>query len=163
MITIRNYTEVDSVETGQLIADTYREFNLSLASPEDQALMLGPFQYARSEKKAHQDAIVNILQSPVFLIAEQNGEIVGILRGRKERLASLFVRKDFHRQGIGRRLVERFEAEMRTQNVNVIRVSATLYAVPFYSRLGYKKSTGLRQSWSFDGYGLRVQPMKKTL
>jgi hypothetical protein len=60
-------------------------------------------------------------------------------------------------------LVERFEAESAAQGVTVIRVSATRYAVPFYSRLGYKKSTGERTSWSFDGYGLPVQPMKKVL
>jgi hypothetical protein len=38
-----------------------------------------------------------------------------------------------------------------------------LFAVPFYSKLGYQKSTGVRISWSFDGYGLPVQPMKKKL
>ena len=161
MITIRDYTETDSEEIGRLIAETFAEFNLSFASPEDKALMLGPFRHAYSSKKKHRAAIIEILESPIFLVAQSKNEIVGILRGRKERLASLFVQKDFHRQGIGRRLVEIFETEMRQQNVSVIRVAATLYAIPFYSRLGYKKSTGLRTSWSFDGYGLPYQPMKK--
>jgi len=163
MINIRNYTETDAAEVGWLIADTYSEFNLSFASPEDRLRMLGPFRHAYSEERNHQEAIRDILQSPVFLVAVTNGEIVGILRGRPERLASLFVRKDHHHQGIGRKLVERFEAEMRTLDVNVIRVAATLHAVPFYSRMGYKKSTGVRKSWSFEGYGLPVQPMKKAL
>ncbi len=47
--------------------------------------------------------------------------------------------------------------------VSVIRVAATLYAVPYYSKLGYKKSTDVRTSWSFNGYGLPIQPMKKML
>jgi len=38
----------------------------------------------------------DVLAGKVF-VAESNGEIAGVLRGRKERLASLFVRKDFHR------------------------------------------------------------------
>jgi len=163
MITIRNYTKYDAEEVGRLIADTYAEFNLSFASPKDQVLMLGPFRHAYSSDSAHRAAIFKILQSPVFFVAENNKEIVGILRGRKERLASLFVRKDFHHQGIGRQLVRTFESEMRAQSVPVIRVAATLYAVPFYSKLGYKRSTGQRTSWSFDGYGLPYQPMKKTL
>jgi len=163
MITIRIYKASDATEVGRLIADTYSEFNLSFASPEDIMMMLGPFRYARSSQQAHQRAIAEILTSPFFLVAEVETEIAGVLRGRQERLASLFVRKDFHHQGIGRKLVEYFEKEMLAQHVSVIRVAATLYAVPFYAKMGYKKSTGVRKSWSFDGYGLPYQPMKKML
>jgi GNAT superfamily N-acetyltransferase len=163
MIHIRNYEEIDSVKIGRLIEKTYGEFNLSFASPENRLRMLGPFRHAWSDESVHQEAIAAILESPIFLVAEARGEIAGILRGRKERLASLFVRKEFHHHGIGRRLVEVFETEMRRQNVSVIRVASTLYAVPFYSKLGYKKSTGLRTSWSFEGYGIPIQPMRKVL
>ena len=154
MITIRNYKESDAGEVGRLIADTYSEFNLSFASPEERVLFLGPFRHARSSERSHIDAIAEVVRSPICLVAETNGEIAGILRGRKERLASLFVRKDFHYQGVGRKLVERFEAVSVAQGVSVIRVAATLYAVPFYLKLGYRRSTGLRTGWSFDGYGL---------
>jgi GNAT superfamily N-acetyltransferase len=163
MITIRDYTENDTEEVGRLIADTYAEFNLAFASLDDQALMLGPFRHAGSANETHRRAITQILQSPIFFLAENKNEIVGVLRGRKDRLASLFVRKDYHHQGIGRRLVAAFEAKMHAQSITVIRVAATLYAVPFYRKLGYQKSTGVRNSWSFDGYGLPVQPMKKKL
>jgi hypothetical protein len=47
--------------------------------------------------------------------------------------------------------------------VQVVRVAATLYAVEFYTGLGYKKSTGVRPAWSFGGQGLKIQPMKKIL
>jgi hypothetical protein len=60
-------------------------------------------------------------------------------------------------------LVERFEQESRQQEVTVIRVASTLYAVPFYLRMGYKRSTGVRSGWSFEGSGLKYQPMKKSL
>jgi GNAT superfamily N-acetyltransferase len=167
MLIIRDYIECDAPEVGRLIADTYREFNLSFAPSEDQSLMLGPFRDAWSEDPRLQAAIAQILESPIFFVAETNkktnNQIVGVLRGREERLASLFVHKNHHHQGIGRQLVQRFEQEMRAQHITTIRVAATLYAVPFYTKLGYKKSTGLRQSWSFDGYGLPVQPMKKVL
>lgn len=163
MITIRNYTKSDSRAVGRLIADTYREFNLSFASPEDQALLLGPFRHAGSSETAHQKAIEQILESPMIYVAESDGEIIGVLRGREERLASLFVRKDCHHQGVGRRLVERFERESLIQGVTVIRVAATLYAVPFYLKMGYWRSTGVRTGWSFEGFGLQIQPMKKIL
>ena len=167
MIRIRSYIESDAAEVGRLITDTYSEFNLAFAATGDRDRMLGPFRYARSLQETHRQAIVEILESPIFLVAENQIEneeqIIGVLRGREERLASLFVHKDYHYQGVGRSLVKKFEDEMFDQKIWVIRVAATLYAVPFYAKLGYKKSTGVRIGWSFDGYGLPYQPMKKIL
>lgn len=160
---IRNYTDADAWKVGILIADTYREFNLSFLSEDDLPAFLGPFRHAHSEQPAHREAIANILRSPMIYVAEAGGQIAGVLRGREERLASLFVGKHFHRQGIATRLVQHFEEESRKMGVRVIRVAATVYAVPFYARLGYKRSTGLRNSWSFEGHGLPVQPMRKRL
>ena len=163
MTVIRRYKEQDAQRVGKLIADTYREFNLSFVPSKDLGLFLGPFQHARSPDPAYQAAIARVIRSAMVYVAEDAGEIVGVLRGRKDRLASLFVRGDHHRQGIGRRLVERFERDCLRQGVTVMRVTATLYAVPFYLSLGYKRSTGERTGWSFEGHGLPIQPMRKTL
>jgi GNAT superfamily N-acetyltransferase len=67
------------------------------------------------------------------------------------------------RQGIGRKLVERFEQECVLQRLKIIRVAATMYAVPFYAAMGYKRSTGIRTGYSFEGRGLKIQPMRKVL
>ncbi len=163
MATIRPYQESDAACVGRLIADTYGAFNLSFLPAEERDPFLGPFQHARSAEEAHQAAIARVIQAAMVLVAEADGEIVGVLRGRRDRLQSLFVRGDHHRQGIGRRLVERFEAECVRQGAAVIRVAATLYAVPFYRALGYKRSTGVRLGWSFEGRGLPVQPMRKVV
>jgi GNAT superfamily N-acetyltransferase len=163
MITIRSYKESDAGSVGRLIADTYSEFNLSFVPSAELDLFLGPFRYARSQEKSHQDSIAQVIRSAMVFVAEDDGEIVGILRGRKVRLASLFVKGDHHRQGIGRSLVERFELECLQQGATVIRVAATLYAVQFYLAMGYKKSTGIRTGWSFEGRGLKIQPMRKVL
>lgn len=160
---IRSFNEQDAPQVGRLIADTYKKYNLSFTTSENQQKMLGPFKHAFSDQPEHQKAIENILRAPFILVAETEDQIVGVLRGRKERLASLFVHEKYHNQGIGRELVRKFESEMMAQNVEVIRLAASLYAVPFYMKLGYKKSTGIRTTWSFDGYGLQVQPLKKKL
>jgi GNAT superfamily N-acetyltransferase len=99
----------------------------------------------------------------MVFVAETDGTIVGVLRGRADRLASLFVSGRWHRQGIGSRLVKRFETECLRKGSTVLRVAATLHAVPFYLAMGYRKSTGVRSGWSFEGHGLPVQPMKKVL
>jgi len=163
MFTIRHYCEGDAPAVGRLIADTYSAFNLDFALPEARGPFLGPFQYARSPDTAHQEAIAQVIRSEMVFVAEDDGEIVGVLRGRRERLASLFVRSDHHRQGIGRALVERFEQECLRRGTRVIRVAATLYALPFYLAMGYKRSTGVRSGRSFEGRGLPFQPMRKVL
>ncbi len=168
MVTIRHYRKADAHRVGVLIADTYGEFNLSYAPPQERAKLLGPFYYARSHQPAHRDAIARVLRAPMILVAEDKGEIVGVLRGgRKDKgrivLQSLFVKKSHHRQGIGRKLVERFERACFGQGATVIRLLATLYAIPFYAALGYKRSTGVRTGTSFQGTGFKYQPMRKIL
>jgi GNAT superfamily N-acetyltransferase len=162
-ITIRDYYENDAPRVGHLIADTYSAYNLDFLAPEERGPFLGPFQHAHSSDLAHQAAIAEVVRSEVVLVAEVDGEIVGVLRGRRERLASLFVSGAYHRQGIGRCLVGHFEQRSQDQGVHVIRVAATLYGVPFYLAMGYKRSTGVRRGWSFEGHGLPYQPMRKIL
>jgi GNAT superfamily N-acetyltransferase len=163
MITIRASRESDAPGAGRLIADTYGALNLDFASPEEKGRLLGPFRHAYSTDPAHQEAIARAIRASMVFVAEDGDDIVGVLRGRKDRLQSLFVRQDHHRQGIGRRLVERFEQECTRQGGSSVRVAATLYAIPFYRAMGYKRTTGIRPGWSFGGTGLRVQPMKKML
>jgi GNAT superfamily N-acetyltransferase len=163
MIVIRDYRDDDAGSVGRLIADTYGKFNLSFAPPEERSLFLGPFEHARSPEDAHKAAIARVIRAAIVLVAVDEGQIVGVLRGRKEKLQSLFVREDHHRQGIGRQLVQRFEQQCAREGSEGVRVQATLYAVPFYLAMAYKRTTGVRRMSSFDGRGLEYQPMKKAL
>jgi GNAT superfamily N-acetyltransferase len=162
-VEIRAYREADAGAVGRLIADTFGEFNLSSVAAEQRDSLLGPFLYARSPDPDHQAAIARAIQSEIVLVAERGGEIVGVLRGRVTRLGSLFVRGDCHRQGIARRLVERFEREVAAQGDTVIKVASTLFAVPFYLAVGYKRTTGVRAYHAFGAAGMAYQPMKKVL
>jgi len=155
--------KTDAQSVGKLVAETYRKFNLDFASPEEQEKLLGPFRNALSAEPAHRDAITRVLRAEMVFVAEDDGEIVGVLRCRPARLQSLFVRQDHQRQGIGRKLVERCEQECAGRGSRVIHLAATLYAVPFYEAVGYRKSTDIRNCWSFDGQGLKYQPMNKKL
>ncbi len=165
MIVIREYRESDANQVGILIANTYSTFNLSFVAPEEIGAFLGPFQHANSLEKSHQEEIARVIRAAMVFVAEKEAQakIVGVLRGRKDKLQSLFVSQDHHRQGIGRRLVQRFERDCIHQGSDVIRLMSTLYAVPFYQALGYKKSTGIRKMNSFEGEGLDYQPMKKVI
>lgn len=163
MATIRPYSRKDAAAVGLLIKNTYSEFNLDFLSPEAMPPYLGPFAYAGEDDPDRLEAIHRVILSEIVYLAETDGQIAGVLRGRMDRLGSLFVDKAFHGQGIGRSLVEKFETEIRARGGQIIRVASSLYAVPFYLKLGYKRSTGLRRGWSFQGQGLPIQPMKKNL
>jgi len=163
MISIRPFKETDAAAAGVLIADTYRRFNLADFSAGKQEEMLGPFAHARSTDPEHRATIASVLQAEMVFVAMDGGELVGILRGRPDKLQSLFVRPDHHREGIGRLLVQAFEQECLQQGSTAVKLMSTLYAVPFYQAQGYKRSTGVRKMHSFEGEGLPYQPMKKIL
>jgi GNAT superfamily N-acetyltransferase len=167
MLLIREYLEErDAPAVGRLIADTFSEFNLTFAPTEERNLHLGPFQYARSLEAGHQTEIARLIRAEMVYVAEEEGEIVGMLRGNLHgygRLLSLYVRGEYQWRGIGRKLVERFEQDCLWEGVRQVRLASTLYAVPFYLKLGYKRSTGVRTGFGFEGRGLVYQPMKKNL
>jgi GNAT superfamily N-acetyltransferase len=101
-------------------------------------------------RKLHKEEIAKVIRAPLVWVAEnEQNEIVGMLRGRKDRLHSLFVGGDHHRMGIGRLLVQHFEQECLCLGSQKITLASSLYAIPFYQSLGYKKSTGLRAGRSF--------------
>lgn len=162
MITVRDFQAEDAEHMGILIADTFERFNLAYASPAKRQLLLGPFRHAHSDDPAHRAAMVAIIQAQIMLVAEdKEGHIVGVLRGRPDRLQSLFVAGAWHGQGIGRQLVERFETQALAEKTRAIRVASSLFAVRFYQRLGYKKTTGVRAGPCFDGDYFPYQPMIK--
>jgi hypothetical protein len=53
--------------------------------------------------------------------------------------------------------------EYTGKGIKVFKLLSTIYAIPFYLSLGYKKSTGVRRIHSFEGEGLYSQPMKKLI
>jgi len=163
MLQLRPYQECDAVEVGRLIAETFRKFNLAYASSEEQERLLGPFRHAGSDREEHRDAIANIIKATWVLVAEQDGEIVGVLRGSPGRLHSLFVREDRHRNGIGRMLMRELERMSRDKGADTLTMQSSLYAVPFYKSLGYKTDGAVQYGDCFDGADFPYQPMRKDL
>lgn len=162
-IEIRPFRPSDAGPAGRLIAETFRKFNLAYAPPAEQEKLLGPFRNANSEDRKHRHEIARVIDAPWALVAIADDRVVGVLRGSPGRLHSLFVRECYHRQGIGRRLMETFERKCLDAGAEKITLQATLFAVPFYRALGYKRSTGVRSGRCFDGDGFPYQPMKKLL
>lgn len=96
---------------------------------------------------------------PMF-IALDGGKTAGMvsLRGRKH-ISLLFVEGQYHRMGIGRRLVERLEEYSRREyGEKKITVNAAPHAVGFYHRVGFE---AVAPPLSKDG--IIYTPMEKIL
>lgn len=164
MIHIRPYRPQDSIQAGILLADCLAQFDLEDFEPHERVVNLGPFYNARSLDPAHQQQIAILIQAPVVLVAqEERGQLKGILRATHERVLTLCVHDWYFFQDIGRQLLENYEQESLAQGVKQIKVAAPMFAVSFYLRLGYKRSTGIRSTPAFPAGSLPRQPMKKTI
>jgi ribosomal protein S18 acetylase RimI-like enzyme len=154
MIEVRKYKDQDLYESALLISETFRKFNFNDNRPENSK------KYADSyNPKTNLDKIRNRFnESTIFLLAENNKRIVGLVRAMGNRVVNLFVHGNYHKQGIGKMLLNKIENEIKNIGFRDVTLRSQLSAVHFYQGCGYKKTTGIRYK-----YGLTVQPMKKKL
>lgn len=92
-----------------------------------------------------------------IMIAENQGEIVGAASLRSGNLLSLlFVKEEYHRQGIGSSLIHSLCDYLQYEvGEHSMTVQSSPYAVGFYKKLGFV-TTGDEEDYS----GIRVTPMK---
>lgn len=90
-----------------------------------------------------------------FLGAFDDDSLIGTLafREKEGHISLFFIRPDYHRMGIGRRL---FKAMTSMHEYDEMTVSASTCAVPFYESMGFKK-TAEKQNQG----GLASIPMKR--
>lgn len=86
------------------------------------------------------------------VVAEKDGVIVGYISIKSGfHLYHLFVASDYHKQGIARSLWSYCQEQLNIKNSSV---SSSLFAVPFYTKLGFYVSDSISYK---DGIGF--QPM----
>jgi len=152
MLRIRRYQDGDAKAVARLISKTYAQFNSTEGSPE------AVQQYvARYNPDGDFEEIRKRLRrTPCCWVAVDDSRVVGVIRGIGNRLINLFIAGPYQRRGIAARLVRRYEMSRRKAGYSEVVLRSSLYAVPFYQAVGYKKTTGVRTL-----HGLKVQPMKK--
>lgn len=152
MTRIRKFRPSDTPDVARLIAETFATYNHREGT---RRAIRSYISFYHANPQALRDYFS---RAPIHFVAVQGSKVVGVVRGRSDCLTGLFVAGSHHRRGIGSRLVKMFERQARRMGASAIRIRAALYAVSFYSAVGFKKTTGVR------GFkGLRIQPMKKML
>lgn len=92
-----------------------------------------------------------------FVCAKDDGKIVGVISVRDHNhISLLFVKKEYHRRGIGRRLFEIALARCCAidDSLRAITVNSSPYAVAIYEKLGFER-TDCKQ----EKYGIVFIPM----
>lgn len=110
------------------------------------------------EQVAFERSFAELLTHPeAFLaVAEVNGEVVGYVlgfehltffaNGRVAWVEEITVTEEFRRQGVGRRLMEAFEAWAQERKAKIIAL-ATRRAADFYAALGYEELAAYFRKW----------------
>lgn len=96
-------------------------------------------------------------QRSIF-VAETKGKITGTASLEDNTIYSVFVDPEFHRRGIGRKLMGHVESIAEERGIKKLEVPSSVTSVEFYKKLGYKK----RKSYTLDQYG-KIVLMTKTL
>ncbi len=152
---IRNFMETDSKKVSELAMSTFQDYNgKDYFSKSGIQKVLDSWNYHSNKKFLDDMRRTDIY----FLAVEPQGNIVGLIRGTKNEINSLFVKGDYHNKGIGRMLIKKFENEALKQGSHEIRIESSIFATLFYEKMDYEKISNL-----INYEGLKVYSMRKIL
>lgn len=155
MIKIRKFKKTDIYQIADLIKKVFKEFNTKGQTKKAIKAYLAYYDTKNNLKGTTK----NFLKSKIFFVATQKNKIIGVVRGNKERITNLYIDGHYHKRGIGRKLMHIFEKSAKKTGSSQIKIRSSLFAVPFYQKIGYKKTTGIRKMQD----EIRIQSMQKYL
>ena len=156
MVEIRAFRKEDTREVASLFYRTMRKFNSKDYFKKSAVKEF--IDYYNPEKHPLPRLIRRFKATPIFYVAEQDGKIVGGIRGKPYRIFSLYVEGECHGMGIGNLLIHRFESEAKRMGSILAHVRASIHAIQFYEKMGYRKTAEVR-----GYYGMKQQPMIREL
>jgi ribosomal protein S18 acetylase RimI-like enzyme len=149
---IRRVRKEDVPEIVKLVKKTFKRFIAPTFTKK-----AAQFRIAKIAEKSEE----LVTKEHISFVALIGKTIVGVVDGRIEKrkghIRWLFVDKRYHKQGIGKILMDKIESVMK-KKVKVVKLNASIYALDFYHRIGYKKTRGI-----VNRKGAYTHPMKKVL
>lgn len=136
----------------RLSVKTYKEFCAHEDTREAAQRYINHYNFNKNKNE-----VIRKYQSyELKFIALIEDTVVGIIAGSRDQINNLFVAGKYHHRGAGVLLYRAFEKSSIKKGSRAIKVDSSLYAIPFYKKMGFKKTTGVRSL-----FGLIYQPMKK--
>ena len=99
----------------------------------------------------------------IYYVAEESGEIIGVAGFQKESgtVAGIFVDPIKQSNGTGSRLMNKIEEKAREESLEKMETLASLEAVKFYKKNGYKITDERDQE--IEGKDIEIKVMVKNL
>jgi GNAT superfamily N-acetyltransferase len=151
-VVIRPFESGDETDVSRLIIDNLMFVNIvdyGEAAVEQLAFFYSP------------EWMLRYAQSAEVYVAVARSEIVGTATLDQERVRSVFVRMDHHKQGIGKLLMQFVEEAAIGRGRTRVTLLANVGAVEFYRHLGYVQ--GENREIEVGDARITVAAMEKTL
>lgn len=146
---IRRFKKEDAKEVFELVFKTFNEF----VAPDFEKQGIKKFLNEQTQEKQTERS-----KTRDIYVAIINKKIIGMIEGNgKDKVTRLFVNKTYHGKGIATCFMTKIE-NLYKKKSNKIKVFSSIYAIEFYRKMGYKKTTGIMRKKGFV-----YQPMKKVL
>ena len=132
LLTLRQVRRGEEIEVCNLVARSFNEFIAPEFSEEG---IQEFFTYAnpRDFKKRAESGYYS-------MVAESGGKLAGVIELKEyNHISMLYVEKAFHKKGVAKELIRVALEKVSSSNSNLcdITVNSSIYAVPFYEKLGF--------------------------
>ncbi len=131
MFTIRRAREIDCEAILRVHLRAIREIAKSHYTLEEIEA------WARPRKPQH---YAESIRNKEFYVAEENGFVIGFgaLNQMQGEIEAVYVNPEVVRRGIGNAILQKLEERARGLNIELLKMDASLNAVPFYKSAGYE-------------------------
>jgi GNAT superfamily N-acetyltransferase len=144
---IRKYLEKDAAAMCTLVRKTFRQFISGNFTADGRKRFLDEQTKEKQNERAKPRSVY---------VALERSRVIGMVEATfPDRLNRLFVDKRHHGKGIGK-LMERIERSFRKRGSQRLKLRSSPYAIKFYQRIGYRKTTRI-----IHRQGFVYQPMAK--
>ena len=96
-----------------------------------------------------------------YFVAVDGEKVIGMGGYIGDMLRRFFVHPDYHKQGVGRRLMNRVLREMKKEGVKTVHANSTSFAEKFYESCGFKRLR--KHTFPFAGSTITYIHMKKKI
>jgi putative acetyltransferase len=155
MITIRRARQEDCQSIGSVHAAAVKGIRTDLYTPEEIQAWAIP-----KKPESYEESIC----TKEFFVAEEGSVIVGfgVLNQESAVVEAVYVSPGAGRRGIGLTVLGKLEERADALGLGVLRLNASLNAVPFYQRAGYVAQEESKYRLS-NGVEIACVPMVKTM
>lgn len=137
---IRRAKQEDKEALWLIQTQAIRQQGISHYSSEQIEAWAGGLTPEESHSRAMEGFSQSIEHETVFVAENTDNTLVGfaMLHAQSGKVGAVYVLLNYARRGIGRQLFEALEEEARHLDVATLHVKASLNAVAFYERVGFK-------------------------